>query len=48
MSEQPDEAVPEWTLGWRLNRALAHAGIANARRADTVTPAFDFDDPPRP
>src|SRR5258708_9038953 len=34
MSEQGDEdAVPEGTLGWRLNRALAHAGISAADMA---------------
>jgi transcriptional regulator with XRE-family HTH domain len=25
MTESP--AVPKWTLGWRLQRSLAHAGI---------------------
>jgi transcriptional regulator with XRE-family HTH domain len=33
VSEQPDEAIPEWTLGWRLNRALKHAGISAADMA---------------
>lgn len=29
MSTSTDlHVVPEWTLGWRLQRALAHAGIA--------------------
>jgi transcriptional regulator with XRE-family HTH domain len=23
-----DPAVPEWTLGWRLQRALGHAGLS--------------------
>lgn len=28
MSEVPEPAlVPEWTLGWRMRRSLAHAGI---------------------
>lgn len=29
MSEMrsPNSAVPAWTLGWRLQRALAHAGM---------------------
>jgi transcriptional regulator with XRE-family HTH domain len=28
MTEMPDPAlVPEWTLGWRLQRSLAHAGL---------------------
>jgi transcriptional regulator with XRE-family HTH domain len=28
MSEQPElSRVPEWTLGWRMRRALEHAGI---------------------
>ena len=25
--ETPAGEVPEWTIGWRLQRALAHAGI---------------------
>lgn len=25
---QDVETIPEWTLGWRLQRALAHAGIS--------------------
>src|SRR5260221_12773163 len=33
MTEQPDGEIPEWTLGWRLNRALAHAGISAADMA---------------
>ncbi len=34
MSEQrDDDVVPEWTLGWRLNRALSHAGISAADMA---------------
>ena len=31
MTEMPQgapEDVPEWTIGWRLQRSLAHAGIA--------------------
>lgn len=28
MTEQPDSGViPEWTRGWRLQRALDHAGL---------------------
>jgi transcriptional regulator with XRE-family HTH domain len=25
---EPGGAVPDWTLGWRMQRALAHAGIS--------------------
>jgi transcriptional regulator with XRE-family HTH domain len=30
MTEMPETVgqIPEWTLGWRLQRSLAHAGIA--------------------
>jgi transcriptional regulator with XRE-family HTH domain len=29
MSEARESgAIPEWTLGWRLNRALDHAGVS--------------------
>lgn len=29
MSQMTDAGqVPEWTLGWRLRRALAHAGVS--------------------
>lgn len=27
MSQTSTEAIPEWTLGWRMQRALAHAGL---------------------
>jgi transcriptional regulator with XRE-family HTH domain len=27
-------AIPEWTLGWRLNRALGHAGMSTQEMAD--------------
>ena len=34
MSELPVEgAVPDWTLGWRMQRALAHAGISAGEMA---------------
>ena len=36
MTEQPDGEIPEWTLGWRLNRALAHAGISAADMAEDL------------
>ncbi len=29
-------AVPEWTLGWRLNRALGHAGVKVQEMADEI------------
>src|SRR5260370_36855122 len=28
VTEQPDGEIPEWTLGWRLARALAHGGVS--------------------
>lgn len=28
--------VPEWTLGWRLQRALAHAGMTTLQMADEI------------
>ena len=28
MTEQPDGEIPEWTLGWRLARALAYGGVS--------------------
>jgi transcriptional regulator with XRE-family HTH domain len=37
MSEQTQEAaVPEWTLGWRLQRALAHAGLTIDQMAQEI------------
>ena len=33
----PDPAlVPEWTLGWRLQRSLAHAGLTVNEMAETL------------
>jgi transcriptional regulator with XRE-family HTH domain len=36
MSEmaQLGTVVPEWTLGWRMQRALAHAGVSVEQIAD--------------
>ncbi len=36
MSEtaQLGTVVPEWTLGWRMQRALAHAGVTAEEMAD--------------
>jgi transcriptional regulator with XRE-family HTH domain len=37
MSEEPGQRlVPEWTLGWRMQRALAHAGITAGEIADEL------------
>ena len=37
MSEMPDGGdIPEWTLGWRLQRALAHAGVSAEEMADEI------------
>jgi transcriptional regulator with XRE-family HTH domain len=37
MSEMaPDGTVPEWTLGWRMQRALAHAGLSVEAMADEL------------
>lgn len=38
MSEMrsPTSAVPAWTLGWRLQRALSHAGIGTQEMADEM------------
>ena len=36
MTEQPDGDIPEWTLGWRLQRALAHAGVSVEEMADEI------------
>ena len=33
MSEQPDGEIPEWTIGWRLARALAYAGVSGEEMA---------------
>jgi transcriptional regulator with XRE-family HTH domain len=30
------DQVPEWTLGWRLQRALAHAGVSVEEMADEL------------
>lgn len=29
-------AIPEWTLGWRLQRALAHSGISAEQMASEL------------
>lgn len=37
MSEmQQEPAVPDWTLGWRLRRALDHAGLTVEEMADEL------------
>jgi transcriptional regulator with XRE-family HTH domain len=37
MTEMPDpRLVPEWTLGWRLQRSLAHAEITVPEMADKL------------
>lgn len=37
MSEMPEVGqIPEWTLGWRMQRALAHAGISVNEIADEM------------
>jgi transcriptional regulator with XRE-family HTH domain len=38
MTEMPETVgeIPEWTLGWRLQRSLAHAGIAVEEIADEM------------
>lgn len=28
--------IPEWTLGWRMQRAMAHAGLQTAEIADEI------------
>lgn len=29
-------SIPEWTLGWRLRRSLAQAGLATEQMADEI------------
>ena len=38
MSEQTQQqgAIPAWSLGWRLNRALSHADISVQEMADEL------------
>lgn len=38
MTEMPESVgqIPEWTLGWRMQRALAHAGISVNDIADEM------------
>lgn len=37
MSQTPQEAVvPEWTRGWRMNRALSYAGMHIEQMADEL------------
>lgn len=57
MTETPASAlVPEWTLGWRLQRALAHAGVTvgqiagemNVSRGTVSRWLNDRGAPPRP
>jgi transcriptional regulator with XRE-family HTH domain len=39
MSEMPDIAggvIPEWTLGWRMQRALGHAHLTTEEMADDL------------
>jgi transcriptional regulator with XRE-family HTH domain len=36
MTEQRSESVPEWTLGWRIQRALDHAGLTVEQIADDL------------
>lgn len=37
MSEQRDQlAIPDWTLGWRLQRALGHAGMSAQAMAELL------------
>lgn len=31
-----DAGIPQWTLGWRLQRSLAHAGISVEKIADEL------------
>ena len=43
----PTAAVPEWTLGWRMQRALAHAEMTTAEMAEDLgRPYVCGDDPP--
>lgn len=34
--QQTPNQVPEWTLGWRLQRALAHAGISAEEMGESL------------
>lgn len=36
MSQTHTETVPEWTLGWRMQRALTHAGMHMDEMADEL------------
>lgn len=36
LTSSPQFQVPEWTLGWRMQRALAHAGVTTAEIADDL------------
>lgn len=37
MSEQPQSGfVPDWTLGWRMQRALAHAEVSVEEIAEEI------------
>jgi transcriptional regulator with XRE-family HTH domain len=37
MSEQPETgSIPAWTLGWRMQRALAHAGVSVEEIAEEI------------
>jgi transcriptional regulator with XRE-family HTH domain len=36
MSQIVEQLVPEWTLGWRLQRSLAHAGVSVQEMADEL------------
>jgi transcriptional regulator with XRE-family HTH domain len=36
MSQIVEQLVPEWTLGWKLQRSLAHAGVSVQEMADEL------------
>jgi transcriptional regulator with XRE-family HTH domain len=36
MSQIVEQRIPEWTLGWRLQRSLAHAGVSVQEMADEL------------
>jgi transcriptional regulator with XRE-family HTH domain len=36
MSEQTTTEIPEWTLGWRMQRALAHADLQTTQIAAEI------------
>jgi transcriptional regulator with XRE-family HTH domain len=36
MTEQQIEKIPEWTLGWRIRRAMADAGISRDELAQEL------------